>query len=98
MGLDFAIDALYQAGWNATQTQGLAQHKDGRAYPSPQAARAFFEDHGYLLTIKHIQLFGCHRAEWLDPQGVPAGAVVGGSEDEAAVYAMSRLLAAAQPA
>ena len=53
--------------------------------------RREFEAAGFELTVTHIQLFDCYRAAWADASGAPAGAVVGGSEAEAAVFAFSRL-------
>ncbi|MBI1189616.1 MAG: hypothetical protein GC200_02910 [Tepidisphaera sp.] len=91
MGLDFAIDALYETGWNTTEVKTIARHSDGRAYPARDAVQAFFGEHGYELNLKHIQLFDCYRAEWRDAQGQVGGAVVGQTAEEAAVYAMSQL-------
>lgn len=91
MGLDFAIDALYDTGWNITEVKALARHSDGRPYPSRDAVQAFFGEHGYELNLKHIQLFDCYRAEWRDADGKLGGAVVGQTAEEAAVYAMSQL-------
>jgi hypothetical protein len=91
MGLDFAIDALYQTGWNGDDACGCPRHVDGRVYPSEGQVRQFFQEHGFTLTIRHVQLFDCYRAEWRDDQGQAGGAVVGQTAEEAAVYAMSQL-------
>jgi len=96
MGLDFAIDALYETGWQAEvkdldRDAGHARHADGRIYPSESLIREFFSEHGYELGVRHIQLFDCYRAEWRKFSGEPVGAVVGQSAAEAAVYAMSQL-------
>ena len=96
MGLDFAIDALYETGWQAEvkdleHDSGHARHVDGRIYPSESLIREFFSEHGYELGVRHIQLFDCYRAEWRKSSGEPVGAVVGQSAAEAAVYAMSQL-------
>ncbi len=93
MGLDFAIDSLYETGWTAEDASGCSNHVDGRKYPTEahQFARALEEVAGYKLTIRHVQLFDCYRAEWRDGQGEPGGAVVGKTAEEAAVYAMSHL-------
>jgi hypothetical protein len=91
MGLDFAIDALYETGWTAEDAPGCRNHVDGRMYPTEELVRRSFEEHGYKLTVRHIQLFGCYRAEWRDAQGQAGGAVVGQTAEEAAVYAMSQL-------
>lgn len=96
MGLDFAIDALYESGWQAEAKDliagpGHARHADGRVYPSEALIRDFFTENGYELGVRHIQLFDCYRAEWRTRTGEPVGAVVGQSAEEAAVYAMSQL-------
>jgi len=91
MSLAFAIDALYDTGWHPTDPDGVRRHSDGRPFPSADAARRFFESRGLNLSVKHIQLFGCYRAEWADAAGRTVGAVVGMSEDEAAVFAMARV-------
>ena len=91
MGLDFAIDELYATGWSALDTSGCEHHADGRAYPTPETVRGEFEQAGFELTLRHIQLFDCYRAEWRDAGDAAVGAVVGQTEDEAAVYALSQL-------
>jgi hypothetical protein len=90
MGLDFAIDALYETGWTAEEA-GCSSHVDGRKYPTEDLVRRTFEEAGYRLTIRHVQLFDCYRAEWRDPQGQPGGSVVGKTAAEVAVHAMSQL-------
>jgi len=91
MGLDFAIDALYETGWSAEATPECQRHVDGRAYPPEDLVRKAFSNRGYDLTVRHIQLFDCYRAEWRDELGQAAGAVVGQTAAEAAVYALSQL-------
>lgn len=91
MGLDFALDELYATGWQALDTAGCRHHDDGRAYPGVARCVAEFKASGYDLTLRHVQLFDCHRAEWRDLQGQATGAVVGRTEAEAAVYALSQL-------
>lgn len=91
MGLDFAIDELYATGWQALDSTGCEYHKDGRPFPAISRIVQFFRENGYELTIRYVQLFDCYRAEWRDATGQAAGAVVGQSEAEAAVYAMSQL-------
>lgn len=91
MGLDFAIDELYATGWSALDSTGCLHHRDGRPYPSVARAAEEFKAQGFDLTIRFVQLFDCHRAEWRDAKGSPVGAVVGQSEVESAVYALSRL-------
>ncbi len=91
MGLDFAIDELYATGWNTLDTSGCAHHQDGRVFPSPGRVAAEFREAGFELTLSHVQLFDCYRAEWRTTSGDSAGAVVGKTEPEAAVYALSQL-------
>lgn len=91
MGLEFAIDELYATGWAALDSAGCSHNSDGRAYPTVGRATREFADAGYSLRIRHVQLFDCYQAEWFDAGGQPAGAVVGSSEVEAAVYALSQM-------
>lgn len=91
MGLDFAIDELYATNWAPLNSSGCKHHTDGRAYPTPERIKNEFAEAGFSIAIRHVQLFDCYRAEWRDAAGSPAGAVVGRSEPEAAVYALSQL-------
>lgn len=91
MGLDFAIDELYATGWSALDSSGCKHHADGRPYPDVGRVQDEFRRAGFDLAIRHVQLFDCFRAEWRDGSGGAAGAVVGRSEAEAAVYAMSQM-------
>jgi hypothetical protein len=91
MGLDFAIDELYATGWTSLDSSGCKHHSDGRAYPSLDRIQRSFREAGYDLTLRHVQLFDCYRAEWRDGAGNATGAVVGRTEAEAAVYALSQL-------
>jgi hypothetical protein len=91
MGLDFAIDELYASGWTALDTQGCLRHADGRSYPGLEKVRREFASAGLDLSIQHIQLFDTYRAEWRDRAGQARGGVIGNSELEVAVYALSRL-------
>lgn len=91
MGLDFAIDELYATGWTALDSAGCKHHADGRAFPDIERVRQEFRAAGFEFTIRHVQLFDCYRAEWRDAGGAAMGAVVGRSEAEAAVYALSQL-------
>jgi len=97
MGLDFAIDQLYATRWSTLDTGDCERHTDGRVYPSIERVRREFDSAGAELTITHVQLFDCYRAEWTGGEG---GSVVGQSEVEAAVYALAqfRRAAAVQPA
>lgn len=90
MGLDFAIDELYATGWSTLDSTGCAHAPSGRVYPLIERVRAEFAQRGCTLTIRFVQLFDCFRAEWTDAAGAPAGAVVGQSEEEAAVYALAQ--------
>ena len=91
MGLDFAIDELYATGWAALDSSGCTHHTDGRAYPAVARVRREFQEAGYDLTLRHVQLFDTYRAEWRDASGDAAGAVVGRTEAEAAVFALSQM-------
>jgi hypothetical protein len=91
MGLDFAINELYETGWTALDTQGCHRLADGRSYPGLERIRKEFAGAGFDLTIRHIQLFDTYRAEWRDGGGQPRGGVIGNSELEVAVYALSRM-------
>jgi hypothetical protein len=91
MGLDFAIDELYATGWTSLDSSGCRHHSDGRAYPNPGLVHSQFGEAGFALTLRHVQLFDCYRAEWRDASGAAGGAVVGRTEEEAAVYALSQL-------
>lgn len=91
MGLDFAVDALYESGWQVTEPKALPRDSSGRPYPSPEEVSREFEAHGLRLAVRHVQLFDCYRAEWSDDAGAAQGAVVGQTAAEAAVYALSRL-------
>ena len=91
MGLDFAVDQLYSTGWSALDTRGCGRLGDGRAYPEPGRVEAEFAEAGLTLTIRHVQLFDCYRAEWRDSAGQATGSVVGHTIEEAAVYALSQM-------
>src|ERR1044071_4293834 len=91
MGLDFAIDELYATGWTAMDFAGGRHGPDGRLFPEIERVRNEFRRAGYELSLRHVQLFDCYRAEWRDSSGGPAGAIVGHSEAEAAVYALSQM-------
>jgi hypothetical protein len=91
MGLDFAIDELYASGWSANLTEQCERHHDGRAFPGVDRVVTEFREAGYDITVRHIQLFDCFRAEWRDDAGNASGAVVGNTSAEAAVYALAQL-------
>ncbi len=90
MGLDFAIDELYASGWNDLDSSECSHHVDGRAFPTIERVKREFRASGYALQVRHFQLFDCYRAEWVDGAGVTQGAIMGQSELEAAVYALSQ--------
>ena len=91
MTIDFALDELYATGWTALDTSGCERAGDGRWFPRAAPVAREFEAAGFTLSVNHIQLFDCYRAEWADEQGNPAGAVVGQSGGEASVYALAQL-------
>lgn len=91
MGLEFAIDELYATGWSALDTLGCEHHSDGRSFPKAGRVIEEFEAAGFDFSVRHIQLFDCYRAEWRERGGTAAGAVVGQTESEASVYALSQL-------
>jgi len=91
MGLEFAIDELYATGWSALDTNGCEHDTDGRSFPSASRVGREFGDAGFDFSVSHIQLFDCYRAEWNERSGGDTGAVVGQTESEAAVYALSQL-------
>ncbi|MGP1308768.1 MAG: hypothetical protein ACTS27_01045 [Phycisphaerales bacterium] len=95
MGLDFAIDELMATGWSALDTTGCEHTPEGRVYPGVLRVQREFANAGHELSIRYVQLFDCHRAEWADASGAPAGAVVGAGEREAAVYALAQFRKAA---
>jgi len=91
MGLEFAIDELYATGWSSLDTLGCEHHTDGRSFPTSTRVTNEFEAAGFAFSVRHIQLFDCFRAEWKEIDGGETGAVVGQTESEAAVYALSQL-------
>lgn len=91
MGLEFAVSELYATGWSGLDSSGCLFCSDGRAYPGVERVRQEFADAGFELSSRHMQLFNCYRAEWKDAGGAAAGAVVGRTEAETAVYALAQL-------
>lgn len=107
MNLAYAVDRLYEAGWNPGSHEELETLPDGRTYPSVLAIQLEFARAGLELAIKHNLMFSCYRATWapvgepLDPaHAVDArhGTVIGACDREAAVYALAQLRASATPA
>ena len=91
MGLEFAVDELYATGWTALDTTGCEHGPDGRPFPTPDRVASEFGAAGMELGLRHVQLFDCYRAEWREPGGETLGSVVGHTEAEASVYALSQL-------
>ncbi|MEQ8770859.1 MAG: hypothetical protein RIB60_10175 [Phycisphaerales bacterium] len=91
MSITIAIDELYETGWSKLDSSGCESGPDGRWYPSAGTVAREFEAAGFSLNVTHIQLFDCYRAAWADGSGEPVGAVVGASEAEASIFALSRL-------
>ena len=97
MNLEFSVEKLYETGWAPASageeepTSGLEKLPDGRFFPSVLKIQELFAARGYELAIRYVQWFDCYRAVWTDASGAAAGAVVGGDEREAAVYALAQL-------
>lgn len=91
MGLEFAIDELYATGWSAEDQADCSRHANGRSLPTLARVRREFAAAGYSLDVRHVALFDCHQAQWRDAAGMPVGAVVGRTEAEAFIYALSQL-------
>lgn len=104
MSLAIAVDRLNEHGWQA-RGEDLLTLPDGRAYPGVAAVQREFARAGLKLSIKHNTLFNCVHATWVpadEELGTPHvederhGTVIGASDAEAAVYALSQLLAIRQ--
>ncbi len=91
MGLDFAIDELYGTGWSDLDITGCEHTPAGRAYPGLRRIEREFEEAGKRLRLRFMPAFDCYRAEWTTAIGAAEGAVVGQTQEEAAVYALARL-------
>jgi len=92
MSLECAVDKLCQTGWVAADdANGCERLPDGRLYPSVIKVQATFLSRGYGLVFRQDPLFDCCRAVWVDRTGAAAGAVVGGDQREAALYALTQL-------
>lgn len=92
MTIDFAVDRLYEAGWNPSRDAEWETLPDGRKVPSPSSVRREFADAGLELAIKQNFIFDCFRATWTR-DGKVEGTVIGDSEMEATVYALAQLRA-----
>src|SRR5205809_676926 len=93
MNLAYAVDRLYQVGWENSEENQAETLPDGRKFPSVAAVQREFAQAGLELTIKHNPSFKCFRATW-SGGGEQRGTVIGACEREAAVYALAQLLAA----
>jgi len=91
MGIEIAIEELYATGWSALDSAGCEHDGSGRWVPTLERITAEFERAGYTLSLHHAQLFDCYRAVWQTATGDPVGAVVGSTEQEAAIYALAQL-------
>ncbi len=103
MNLTYAVDRLLDSGWRYLGEIDVEHLPDGRPFPSVMSVQREFARAGLELSIKQNLMFGCYRATWapvgepLDPSHAADarhGMVVGDCEREAAVYALSQLLAA----
>lgn len=90
MGLDVAIDELVRTGWSGADPRGCEHSASGRVFPGVARVEAELKSAGRALRLRHLAPFDCWRAEWADAGGKPAGAVVGSTREEAAVYALAR--------
>ena len=100
MNLNYAVERLYETGWNPSTGGDFDRLPDGRRFPSVLAVQREFARAGLELRIKHNIMFSCYRSTWA-PIGEPLddshaadekhGTVVGACEREAAVYALAQL-------
>lgn len=106
MNLNYAVDRLYETGWQPTDAVDVDFLPDGRPFPSVLAVQHSFARAGIELRIKHNLMFSCYRATWA-PVGEPLdedhaaegrlaaderhGTVVAACDREAAVYALAQL-------
>lgn len=92
MGLNLALDELRATGWSDLDSTGCSYDVDGRAYPSVSRVRQEFAAAGVEFKLERIDQYSCVRASWGGTAGgADAGAVVGYTEAEAAVYALAHL-------
>ena len=92
MGLNLALDELRATGWADLDSTGCLYDTDGRAYPSVSRVRQEFAAAGFDFRVDRIDQYSCFRASWRDAAGgADAGAVVGYTEAEAAVYSLAQL-------
>jgi len=96
MNLEYAVERLYQAGWDPKLQCDQEALPDGRRYPSIEAARQEFARFGLKLDIKHNLMFNCYYANWSPTETEPdepamRGTAIGTDPREAAVYALAQL-------
>lgn len=100
MNLAYAVDRLYQVGWDICDDVDIETLADGRKFPSVIAVQREFAQAGLELSIKHNLMYKCYRATWapageaLDDKRAADeihGTVVGACEREASVYALAQL-------
>jgi hypothetical protein len=89
MSLNYAVDRLYEVGWNPSGNE-IQTLPDGRIYPTVDGVKKEFSEAGLSLSLKNMGKFNCVQATW------KSGTVVGASEAEAAVYALAQLIATAE--
>lgn len=91
MALSFALDELLQTGWTCLDTSGCAYDVDGRTYPSVERVRRELSAAGFAFEVSRSDEYKCFRACWREAgEAEDAGAVVGHTEAEAAVYALAQ--------
>ena len=100
MNLNYAVERLYETGWQPVMSADSERLEDGRQYPSVLAVQREFARAGLELAIKHNMVFNCYRATW-GPVGAPLeeshaaderhGTVIGACQREASVYALAQL-------
>lgn len=92
MALSFALDELMATGWAGLDSSGCGFDVDGRAYPTVATVRREFNAAGFAFDVNKSDQYKCFRASWREVgESQDAGAVVGHSEQEAAVYALAHL-------
>jgi hypothetical protein len=95
MTLEYAIERLYDTGWQPNEENDLDSLGDGRKFPSVDAIKRQFTDAGLKLSLQHNTIFNCYHAAWMPANQknseVRPGTVIGACEREAAVYALAQL-------
>lgn len=91
MSLAIAIDELQATGWSAWDTTGCLFDSDGRMFPGPARVSDEFVAAGFQFRLEKSDQFACVKATWSQPDGSPAGSVVGQSDREAAAFALAHL-------